>query len=86
MKFADFIESLDQNSIEGSNNLLHETKNLVIDQRTTCLNQETFKKFYDFGTELSIFDKFTELTEGVKANTTENRAVTHFQYLSLIHI
>ena len=80
MKFTDFIESLDQNSIEGSNNLLHETKNLVIDQRTTCLNQETFKKFYDFGTELSIFDKFAELTEGVKANTTENRAVTHFQY------
>ena len=52
-------------------------ENMLVDYSKNRIDDEVMKALYDLARERNIKEKITEMFEGKKINTTENRAVLH---------
>ncbi len=80
MKFNSFIESLrEKDDSQFSDNQLS-TDVISIDQISHPINNDRRELFYKYAEVNAVIQKFNNIVIGEKANFTEKKSVTHFEY------
>tara|TARA_B100000902_G_scaffold39046_1_gene46463 strand:- start:765 stop:2081 length:1317 start_codon:yes stop_codon:yes gene_type:complete len=80
MKFISFIQSLKETRVSQFTDNRISTDAISIEQISHPINSERRKLFYKYAAENELIKKFKNIVIGEKANFTEKKPVTHFEY------
>ena len=80
MKFISFIQSLKETRVSQFTDNRISTDAISIEEISHPINSERRKLFYKYAAENELIKKFKNIVIGEKANFTEKKPVTHFEY------